>query len=65
MSIGKILASVAKFGWNKIIKPAAVEHGPEILADVALRRSGRATEAPSDVERGHCHDPDHRNEDNV
>ena len=39
MIVGKILISIARFGWKKIIKPAAVEYGPEILADVVRRRS--------------------------
>lgn len=42
MNIGKILISIARFGWKKIIKPEAVEYGPEIVADVVRDRGKRA-----------------------
>ncbi|WP_289145247.1 hypothetical protein [uncultured Sphingobium sp.] len=39
MNVGKILISIARFGWKKIVKPAAVEYGPEILADAVKGRN--------------------------
>jgi hypothetical protein len=43
VNVSKILISIARFGWKKIIKPAVVEHGPEIVADVVRRRKGKTT----------------------
>ena len=45
MNVGKILISIARFGWKKIIKPAAVEYGPEIVADVVRDQGKRAPDA--------------------
>ncbi|TKV43824.1 hypothetical protein [Sphingobium yanoikuyae] len=42
MNVGKILISIARFGWKKIIRPAAVEYGPQIVADVVRDRGKRA-----------------------
>ncbi|WIA54293.1 hypothetical protein N6H05_14600 [Sphingobium sp. WTD-1] len=39
MSLGKAILSIAKFALKKIVKPAAEEYGPDILADVVRRRS--------------------------
>lgn len=39
MSLGKALLSIARFALKKIVKPAAEEYGPDILADVVRRRS--------------------------
>jgi len=38
MSLGKALLSIARFALKKIVKPAAEEYGPDILADVVRRR---------------------------
>lgn len=42
MSLGKVLLSIARFGLKKIVKPAAEEYGPDILADVVRSRGKRA-----------------------
>lgn len=53
MSLGKAILSIAKFALKKIVKPAAEEYGPDILADVVRRRKGgdrrQDDEAPEDM----------------
>lgn len=48
MNVGKILISIARFGWKKIIKPAAVEYGPEIVADAVRGRGNRVPDTRRD-----------------
>lgn len=44
MSLGKALLSIARFGLKKIVKPAAEEYGPDILADMIMRPKNRPPE---------------------
>ncbi|WBQ17455.1 hypothetical protein [Sphingobium yanoikuyae] len=48
MNVGKILISIARFGWKKIIRPAAVEYGPEIVANAVRDRGKRVSDARRD-----------------
>lgn len=48
MNVGKILISIARFGWKKIIRPAAVEYGPQIFADAVRGRGERVPDTRRD-----------------